>query len=111
MYSFTCPTLAQKCTYHTLVPDDGHPLLGTIDAFGDQAEVVFAHGALRRVEGTVCASRHLQVAAVQKVSKGGGKGRNLHAGWLVGWRRLRSIKTYLTACPAGVVPLTRRAAS
>lgn len=59
--------LKGKYTYHTLVPDDGHPLLGAVDALGDQAEVVFAHGPLGGVEGTVGAARHLQVTTTHTV--------------------------------------------
>lgn len=59
-----------KYTYHTLVPDNGHPLLSAIDAFRNQAEVIFAHSTLSSVKGTVCTSCHLQVTAIEKVKKG-----------------------------------------
>lgn len=48
-------------THHTLVPDDGHPLLCAVGPLGDEGEVVFAHGSLRGVEGAVGAARHLEV--------------------------------------------------
>ena len=74
------------CAYHTLVPDDGHPLLSAIDALRNQAEVVFAHSTLGGVEGTVRTSCHLQVTATQEV-KGGQRGKRGHGAHCLLYRR------------------------
>lgn len=47
--------------YHSLIPDDGHPLLGAVGALGNQGEVVLAYSLLGRGEGAVGTACHLQV--------------------------------------------------
>lgn len=64
------PREKQKSAYHTLVPDDGHPLLSAINTFRNQTEVIFAHSSLGSVEGTVRTSCHLQVTTARA---GGGR--------------------------------------
>lgn len=56
--------------YHSLVPDDGHPLLGAIGAFRDQGEVVLPHGLLSSVESTVGAAGDLEVSTGRKAQNG-----------------------------------------
>ena len=48
-------------SYHTLVPDEGHSLLSAVGALRDEAEVVFAHGALGSVKGAMGTASHLQI--------------------------------------------------
>lgn len=48
--------------HHSLVPDDGHPLLHPVDTFGDLGEIVLADGLLSHAEGTVSAAGHTQVS-------------------------------------------------
>lgn len=78
MYTFTYTVILKpssfkkqkyKYTYHTLVPDETHPLLSAIDTLRNQSEVIFAHGSLGGVEGTVCTSCHLKITTGQKVTK------------------------------------------
>lgn len=49
-------------TYHSLVPDDGHPLLSAIGSFRDQGEVVLANSFLSSVEGAVGTASHLEIS-------------------------------------------------
>lgn len=65
----SCKKSKYNCTYHTLVPDETHPLLSAIDALRNQSEVIFTHGSLGSVEGTVCTSCHLKITTGQKVMK------------------------------------------
>lgn len=55
--------------HHTLVPDDGHPLLSAIGALWDEGEVVFAHSSLRGVKGTVSTASYLQITTVHHTDK------------------------------------------
>ena len=44
---------------NSLLPDDGHPVLESVDPVGDLGEVVHAQGLLLRVEGAVvCAGAY-----------------------------------------------------
>lgn len=52
--------------YHSLIPDDGHPLLGAIGAFRDQGEVVLPHSLLGSVESTMGAARDLEISTGRK---------------------------------------------
>lgn len=52
--------------YHSLIPDDGHPLLGAVGALGNQGEVVLPHGLLSSVESTMGTASDLEVTAERK---------------------------------------------
>lgn len=54
--------------YHSLVPDDRHPLFHTIGALGDGCEVVLPNGFLGSAEGAVGTPRELQVSAAKEKS-------------------------------------------
>lgn len=56
--------------YHSLVPDDRHPLFHTIGALRDGCEVVLPNRLLGSAEGAVGTPRELQVST--------GKGKKLH---------------------------------
>lgn len=49
--------------YHSLVPDDGHPLLHPVGALGNGCEVVLPNGFLGGAEGAVRTPGELQVPA------------------------------------------------
>lgn len=49
-------------TYHSLIPDDGHPLLSPIGSFGDQGKVVLPNSFLGSVEGAVGTASNLEVS-------------------------------------------------
>lgn len=51
-----------RMTYHSLIPDDGHPLLSAIGSFRDQGEVVLPNSFLSSVEGAVGTASHLEVS-------------------------------------------------
>lgn len=63
-----------RSTYHTLLPDYGHPLLDAVGALGDEGEVVLAHGLLRGGEGAVGAASDLQVPAGERTGQGSARG-------------------------------------
>lgn len=48
--------------YHSLIPDDGHPLLSAIGAFGDQGEVVLSDRLLGGVESAVGTASDLEIS-------------------------------------------------
>lgn len=48
--------------HHSLIPDEGHPLLYSVDAFWDLSEVILANGLLGHTEGTVSTASHTQVS-------------------------------------------------
>lgn len=50
-------------TYHSLIPDDGHPLFSPIGSFRDQGKVVLPDGFLSSVEGAVGTASNLEVSA------------------------------------------------
>lgn len=49
-------------TYHSLIPDDGHPLFSPIGSFRDQGEVVLSNSFLSSVEGAVGTASNLEVS-------------------------------------------------
>ena len=49
-------------TYHSLIPDDGHPLLSPVGSLRDQGEVVLPNGLLGSVEGAVGTASNLEVS-------------------------------------------------
>lgn len=50
-------------TYHSFLPDDGHPVLHPVHTVGDLGEVVFAKGLLAHGEGAVVGARHTEIIA------------------------------------------------
>lgn len=67
--------------YHSLVPDDRHPLFHTIGALGDGCEVVLPNRLLGSAEGAVGTPGELQVST--------GKGKELHVNWRGGTEATR----------------------
>lgn len=55
--------------YHSLIPDDRHPLLRAVGALRDQGEVVLSNGLLGCVEGTVSTAGHLEVATARNTQQ------------------------------------------
>lgn len=51
-----------RVTYHSLIPDDGHPLFSPIGSFRDQGEVVLPNSLLSSVEGAVGTASNLEVS-------------------------------------------------
>lgn len=49
-------------TYHSLIPDDGHPLFSPIGSFRDQGEVILPNSFLSSVEGAVATASNLEVS-------------------------------------------------
>lgn len=47
-----------SATYHSLLPDDRHPVLHAVHSVWDLGEVVFSEGLLAHREGAVVCSRH-----------------------------------------------------
>ena len=60
------PTSPQAWTYHTFLPDHRHALFYTVDALGDQREVIFANSLLGSSEGAVRTACHLEVPTENK---------------------------------------------
>lgn len=56
------PKPMTQVTYHSLIPDDGHPLFGPIGSFRDQGKVVLPNSFLSSVEGAVGAASNLEVS-------------------------------------------------
>lgn len=71
--------------YHCLIPDDRHPLLGAIGAFGDQGEVVLSYRLLGSVESTVSTTRDLEISTRRKTYN-----------WLLTTLQLQIIKSECT---------------
>lgn len=55
-----------RAPYHSLIPDDRHPLLSAVGALRNQSEVVLSHSLLGSVEGTVGATGDLEVPTGRK---------------------------------------------
>lgn len=51
-----------RVTYHSLIPDDGHPLFSPVGSFRDQGEVVLPNSFLSSVEGAVGTASNLEVS-------------------------------------------------
>ena len=51
-----------RVTYHSLIPDDGHPLFSPIGSFRDQGKVVLPNSFLSSVEGAVGTASDLEVS-------------------------------------------------
>lgn len=49
-------------TYHSLIPDDGHPLFSPVGSFRDQGKVVLPNSFLSGVEGAVGTASNLEVS-------------------------------------------------
>lgn len=49
-------------TNHSLIPDEGHPLLHSVHTFWDLSEVILADSLLGHAEGAVATARHAQVS-------------------------------------------------
>ena len=47
--------------HHSLVPDEGHPLLSPVHPLWDLGEVVLADGLLRHAEGAVGTASNVKV--------------------------------------------------
>lgn len=58
-------------TYHSLVPDDGHPLLGPVGSLRDQGKVVLPNSFLSSVEGAVGTASNLEVSAGKRYQQMG----------------------------------------
>lgn len=55
------PPMTEALSYHSLVPDNTHPLLHAVGALGNGCEVVLPDGFLGGAEGAVGTPRELQV--------------------------------------------------
>lgn len=60
------PKRETTAPYHSLIPDDGHPLLSAIGAFGDQGEVVLSDRLLGSVESTMGTASNLEISTGRK---------------------------------------------
>lgn len=48
-------------TYHSFLPDDGHPVLHSVHSVGDLGEVVLAESLLAQRKGAVVRPRHTEI--------------------------------------------------
>lgn len=51
-------------TYHSLLPDDGHPVLHTIHSIRDLGEVVFAESLLAHGKGAVVRPSYTEIITI-----------------------------------------------
>lgn len=58
----------KSSTHHSFIPDEGHPLLHSIDTFWDLSEVILANSLLGHTEGTVSAASHTQVSTGEQIN-------------------------------------------
>ena len=66
----TRPRLLEE-TYHTLLPDDRHPVLHAVHSIGDLGEVVLAQCLLAQTEGAVVCPCYTQVITREETGRNG----------------------------------------
>ena len=106
---FTDHRREPSAPYHSLVPDDRHPLLRAVGALRDQGEVVLSDSLLGRVEGTVSAAGHLEISTTRNTQHQLFTDLYLRSSLNIFFSRVRPLKVFKTVIlPPGDRKFRRR---